>query len=248
VNHLSGQQGKFYTVPSHALLSRLDATYYDPLKNLVLSLLQDGAESGRFRIETIGNIAKRIFFPGRFKRVYVSSDNGIPFLSGADIVQFDLTNIKYLSRRSSNLPELLVKKDWVLVTRSGTVGIAIKVPEYMDGFAVSEHVIRIVPDENKVDAGYLYAVLSSELGSSLLKPGVHGSVVDEISPEYIAQQRIPVPDRIAQKKIGDLVRKADRHLTEALRLHLLARNEIFNLLGLSRERIRLGLKPHLLTE
>jgi hypothetical protein len=39
------------------------------------------------------------------------------------------------------------------------------------GVAVSEHVIRIIPDPEEIDPGYLYALLPSRVGTILLNQG-----------------------------------------------------------------------------
>ena len=44
-----------------------------------------------------------------------------------------------------------------------------------------------------MSADYLEAFLRSPLGRHLLKAGVFGGVIDEITPEYIADLMVPVP-------------------------------------------------------
>ena len=50
---------------------------------------------------------------------------------------------------------------------------------------MSEHVIRIVPDLNKLDPNYLLAALRTENVQQQLARGVFGSVIDEITPEFV---------------------------------------------------------------
>jgi len=55
-----------------------------------------------------------------------------------------------------------------------------------EGVAVSEHVIRIIPDIDEVDPGYLFSFLASELvGKVLLAQGIYASVVTHITPDHI---------------------------------------------------------------
>ena len=64
-----------------------------------------------------------------------------------------------------------------------------------EGFAVSEHVIRIIPDKNKLAPEYLYAFLKTSYAQNMMARGVYGSVIDEITPEYIGNLDIPIPKK-----------------------------------------------------
>ena len=90
----------------------------------------------------------------------------------------------------------------MLVTRSGSVGIVATVPKAWEGFAVSEHVIRIVPNDEKLASEYLYAFLKTKYAQEIMARGVYGSVIDEITPEYIGNIEILIP---RDKKIIECV-------------------------------------------
>ena len=75
----------------------------------------------------------------------------------------------------------------------------------MAGKAVSEHAIRIIPDNTKIHPGYLYASLASQhFGRLLLNKGVCASVVDHITPRFIEALPQPRLDHGQEKEIGDL--------------------------------------------
>jgi hypothetical protein len=142
----------------------------------------------------LSELVKSIFFPGRFKRHYVESrPDAAPFLGGTNISQLLIRTDKYLSVTDDRLPELRVQKGWLLITRSGSTGIVATVPDAWDGFAISEHVIRVVPDPSKLPGEYLFAFLSSRLAQDTLARGVFGSVIDEISPEFVGNLDVPIP-------------------------------------------------------
>jgi len=46
----------------------------------------------------------------------------------------------------------------------------------------------------------------------------HGSVIDHVTPEQVAQVIVPLPSRSQQKEIGDKVRLAYENRAEALKL------------------------------
>ena len=60
-------------------------------------------------------------------------------------------------------------------------------------YAVSEHVIRIVPNPDKIETEYLLAVLQSEYVQKLIAKGIYGSVIDEINPAHLGEIDIPIP-------------------------------------------------------
>jgi hypothetical protein len=58
---------------------------------------------------------------------------------------------------------------------------------------MSEHVIRIVPKPGVAEAEYLECYLRSTEGQAALSRGVFGSVIDEITPEFIEGLEVPIP-------------------------------------------------------
>ena len=137
---------------------RLDASYFNPIakaKRYYYSALPSN-----WQLKTVRDVTEDVFFPTRFKQSYVDKQNGVPFLSGANITRFTKVGVKYLSKNTKNLPQYLAKPGWILVTRSGTSGIIVYADSSFNDIGVSEHVIRIVPDEKEIDSGFLFAILS----------------------------------------------------------------------------------------
>lgn len=126
---------------------------------------------------------------------------------------------KRILKESLHYEELALKPGWILITRSGTTGIVSTVPEDWEGYAASEHIIRIIPNSKKLHPGYLYGYLRSEIGQSLLKGGIFGSVIDEINCSYIASIPVLHPKDLSQaEEIGKKFYQADLFRTEASRL------------------------------
>ena len=185
-----------FVVPSAAVVAdpdlRLNARYYRDRDAIEASVsTRRGWDTVR-----LGDVSERIFFPTRFKRHYVdASDAAVPFLGGANITELLVRTDKWISKSDPKLPELIVRPGWLLITRSGTTGIVSSVPEAWDGFAISEHVIRVVPRDDCDPAviAWVQVYLRSMDGQRALKRGVFGSVIDEITPEFVADLRIPIP-------------------------------------------------------
>ena len=175
---------------------RLDAGFYN---EATMQAHRAMASSGLI-MKRLGDVTENIFIPPRSKRIYVNESHGAPFLQGTHIVHFRPADLKYISRSAhKNLGEFIIKAGWVLVTRSGTIGRAAIALQQWDGWAASEHIIRIVPKaDGSCPAGYIYAWLSSPLGQAQFN-GIYGAVVDELTPSHAANILIPIPETEEQR-------------------------------------------------
>jgi type I restriction-modification system DNA methylase subunit len=153
-----------------------------------------GKTNKKWRYARVRDVVESIFYPTRFKRDYVDYyDGAVPFLGGSNISQMIITTDKWLREDNPNLESLRVRAGWILITRSGSTGIVSSVPAAWDGYAMSEHIIRIVPNPEKLDPYYLQAFLRTKYAQAIISRGVFGSVIDEITPEYIGDMEIPIP-------------------------------------------------------
>ena len=172
---------------------RFNARYFqtDRLLDTVGTL---SSKSTTWKAVKLGDVTEDIFFPSRFKRRYVEqSDNAVPFLGGTNISQFVPIVEKWFSKDDPRLEQLQVLPGWILITRSGSTGIVSSVPEHWSGWAVSEHVIRVVPNPDLLDPSYLEAYLRTKFAKASIQRGVFGSVIDEITSEFLSSIDILVP-------------------------------------------------------
>jgi type I restriction enzyme S subunit len=193
---------------------RLDAHFYNPLAELAVTNIKSLSP----HFENLFDLADCSFKGSRSTRNYVDKEHGVPFLSGKNIIQIR-PDFKYISTsETSNLSDMIVEKNQILISRSGTLGRTVFVWNNYENCAASEHLIRVVPNSDLVDEGYLFAFLSSDYGYHQLLRYKHGSVIDEITEDQISQSVIPLPSEKQQKQIGDLVRMAYDLRAEAIRL------------------------------
>jgi type I restriction enzyme S subunit len=182
----------------------------------------------KFNTEPLKALTKSIFHAGREGRQYVfDSQYGVPFMGSTDILAFDLTYQPMLSKEQVSRNSLFtIRKGWTLITRSGTTGRMAFARESMDGMACSEHVMRVVPDVNKVPEGYIFAYLSSRFGIPLIVSGTYGSIIQTIEPDHVVN--LPVPrlgnveadaDLLIQRS-GALLTRSQVKLNEATELYL----------------------------
>jgi len=193
------------------LKERFDSSFHIPRVKAIRSIL----DQGKYRSVPLGDLAKP-FIPPRFKRIYVEAEYGIPFLQGSHIPLIKPFDLKYLSKRAhKDLTPWIIKTGWLMVTRSGTVGRASLVPCKFDGWAVSEHIERIIPKEEN-HPGYIAAFLMTPYGQLQLLSKIYGGVVDELTEEDTAKVMIPEAPHRVQKRIGDIVIEAFEKSAQAI--------------------------------
>lgn len=154
-----------------------------------------------FNYKTLGELSQKIWRPDIFKRMYVT--NGVPFLSGSDIMLRIPSSEKQLSRKTPNKEEFFVDEKWILVPRSGTIGEVVYTTSQHAQKLVSEHVIRIIPNDI-LSSGYIFAFLSSSVGKALIQRPIFGSVIQHVEPPLLEKIPIPIIEDEKMAEIGKL--------------------------------------------
>ncbi|KIH97636.1 hypothetical protein LP52_18195 [Streptomonospora alba] len=142
----------------------------------------------------LAEVSERIFHPGISSRHWTTDqEHGVPFLGSAAIFQADLSHVPMITKDSfTKTRDLALEPGWTLITRSGMSAgrITCSRPD-MDGQACSEHVMRVVPDTNRIPAGYLYAFLVSPYGKPIVQSRVYGTSIKHLEARHVAD--IPIP-------------------------------------------------------
>ena len=173
-----------------------------------------------------------IFKAPRLSPNYVQDfSSGHPYLSSTDIQCNDLSRTPHISNRQAvGLKDFYVRHGMTLLTSSGETGRPVFAREDMDGMMGSPHFMRINPDRNTIDPGFLFAFLSCGYGNNLITAGTYGSIIVAIEPEHI--EDIPVPRFSAkfERDVSSPIHKAERLRVEAYSAIIDARN-VFNRFG-----------------
>jgi type I restriction enzyme S subunit len=213
--------------------SRFDAKNYSEGAFQVL----DEIESCSFPKDLFGNLCGTIWHPvqnqarSNFKRIYTKPEHGVPFVSSRNMFFLPQRPEKFLSRRMSKLNDLMVPENWILISRSGTVGNALFINKTLAKCAITDHAIRIEPI--KAPSGYLYAFLASRFGQALIAKGTYGSTVDEIEPKHLAAIPVPLLPDAVQLSIHNKIIQAYALRDEANELFDKADTALYELLGVS---------------
>ncbi|MEU8621757.1 restriction endonuclease subunit S [Streptomyces sp. NPDC048623] len=154
-----------------------------------------------------------IFDGPQSRRVYLTDpEHSVPFVGSKDMLVADFSALPRLSRAEAESPSLSymeLKPMMTLISRSGfNAGRRSYVRPDMAGFWSSEHVMKVVPDQGKIQPGYLYAFLASRFGEVLVRGGIYGSAVKHISPAHVGDIRVPRFGDIVENEIHELVQGA----------------------------------------
>ena len=212
------KKSRCFEINSSELGSRLDASYYNPIALMAIHTLTN---SKLGEIQKLGLIADT-FVPKRFKRAYVKEPiAGIPLLQGSHISQFKPQDVKFNWNKMKNINEYIVKKGWILVTASGTIGKVSIVNNYLSDWAATNHILRVLPHVDDIHPGYLTAYLQSDYGWAQFQRLSYGSVVDEIAEAGELAKNILIlraDNRDVENEIGEIVLKAYEKVAYANKL------------------------------
>jgi len=200
-----------YAVPSTKVLNteshfgsvRLDATYYDPVADRLRQLI---LKSGGLEL---ASVLRGVRNSRLRKRIYVDDPSaGVPMIGGKQLVQVRPTDVSYLSRvLTRGIDEETVKSGWTLVSCGGTLGRTLFVHRNFEGWAVSQHVMRLIPNEAEIQPGFLYAFMASPYGQVQIAQRSYGWVIPELRDFQFNSIAIALPaDR--GKRIHDTVVRA----------------------------------------
>jgi type I restriction enzyme S subunit len=192
------------------------STFNDAIQDKVAALEKSG-----FQLIPLcgkGGLCQEPYTASRFRRIYVSPKQGVPFLPSSEIIALSPKTDCYLSQKHTpNLDILLVQKWNILISRSGTIGNVGLATESFVGKVISEDVIRLQTNEPET-SGYIAAFLRSRYGHPQLVQGADDSVINQIEPDHLTRVLIPNLHAIRRIEIGRQMCKAGELRDEANRL------------------------------
>ena len=200
-----------FTVQASTFKDRFDASYHLPVFKSVVSILK----KSKYQLKTLGTMANALKIPPRFKRIYVSPENGVPFLLPSHLAQITAYNLSHISTRTPALDALRLNIGDVLISTDGTIGRVAIATKHVDGWAGSNNIARITYGNHNNQNGYLAAFLMSPYGQHQLKREIYGGVVDHIDISQIEEVLIPDAPKITQRRIGRLVVEAFENKEQA---------------------------------
>ena len=197
----------FKNITTSESIYRLDAPIYMTEGVLARKLVSQSP----YPMLTIGDVSKRVWHAGRWRRVYVTNpQHGITLLGSSAILKADVSNEKLVSTKyTDDIEDKILKAGWTLISCSGTIGnCAFANAKHAEKLA-SQDVIRLWPN-NILRGGLVYAYLASKYGYAMLTQGTFGSVIQHIEPQNVESIPIPSFPESFQKEVDDLIQESAR--------------------------------------
>ena len=219
----------FIKSPDSLFNDRLDPHFYDPNINYIRNKIKD------LPSKSLGEIAD-VWKLNRFARSYVDKGHGIPFYSSANMMRARRKPEKNISIHAENqLKKYRVGKRMTLICRSGAfggiMGHSTFVSSSLDGYTVTEHMIRCKITDSEFLPEYVYGYLSSLVcGYPIIAAFRHGKDVPELDPDDLKSIQIPklTPER--QEEIAHHVISVFDSLDNANKLEDKAQEDLLSAL------------------
>ena len=179
---------------------RLDAEYYQPKYDDLFEKLSC------LNCKRLGKIVsiKKSFDPG--SDAY--QETGIPFIRVSDISKDGIEKTElHLSPIDFDIPELKPKKDTILFSKDGSIGIAYKVQSDLNVFT-SGALLHLVTTDSSILPDYLTLVLNSVVVKLQAERDSNGAIIQHWKPSDIENVIIPILPESIQKKIASLIQQS----------------------------------------
>ena len=192
---------------------RMEAWHHNPAVKALETHLAAQAK-GWNRTSELGF---QIWLPTRFRRV--AARDGVDFLDSSDLFEINPDVTKRIADRDFGDPHNgRVGRDWVLLARSGQIyglnGSAMLSGPFHENKVISDHIIRIAPQNPRCRLGYLLVAMTHPtLGRPRVKALPYGSSIPEIEVEDVRRFLIPRLDEQVEAEIADRV-EAAAHLRD----------------------------------
>ncbi|MBR4265317.1 MAG: hypothetical protein IKQ46_04585 [Bacteroidales bacterium] len=199
---------------------RLDAEYYQSKYDALFTQLSNYECN---TLKQIVNINKSVE-PG--SDAY--QDNGIPFVRVSDVDKFGISDPNiFLSPDDFDLQELRPKKDTILLSKDGSVGIAYKVEKDLDCIT-SGALLHLTVFNQDYNPDYLTLVLNSIIVKMQAERDANGAIIQHWKPSEIEQVIIPKLPMPIQNDISAKIQKSFALKAESKRLLAEAKKMVEN--------------------
>ena len=184
---------------------RLDAEYYQPKFDILFDKLSKLSNKRLGGDDGIANIKKSIE-PGSDSY----KDEGIPFVRVSDVSKYEITSPEiYLSHDVvENVASLFPKKDTILFSKDGSVGIAYKLERNEDIITSGALLHLTVKNTSEVLPDYLTLVLNSLVVQMQAERDSNGAIIQHWKPSEIENVIIPILDMAKQKELAEMIQKS----------------------------------------
>ncbi len=184
---------------------RFDAEYYQPKYDEFYKCLETSCLDKKWKIKRLKDLSSCFKYGSSDSLEYISQ--GVPFLRIADLqkYRFNKKDLKFISQESANKQQAKVKTDDVLISRSGTLGLAIVIPEYLNNAIYGSYFILTRPDNTLILSTYLALYINSLVGKLQTEQANTGGIQTNLTIPVLESLLIACPPLNIQQKFVDKI-------------------------------------------
>ena len=174
----------------------MDAEYYQPKYDRLFIYLNG------FPCSTLGELTSILKSVEPGSDAY--QDNGIPFVRVQDLTKFGITETDVHLSENDYPTVIRPKKDTILLSKDGSVGIAYKVEEDTNCIT-SGAILHLTVKDRNVLPDYLTLVLNSIIVKMQAERVAGGSIIQHWKPSEIETVKVPILPKTIQKELSNKV-------------------------------------------
>jgi type I restriction enzyme S subunit len=197
-----------------------------------------------WRIKKLGELALEMYYGLTAKAV--DRPTGLRMLRTTDIKDnygVDWSSLPYCEitdNRRSNVRKYLLRKNDLVISRAGTIGMSVLVDRDFDDVIFGSYLIKIKLNESIAYPKFIHYFMRSNLYWNQLLPKQAGSTLKNISLPILKNIIVILPSLVEQESISEILSTIDRAIEsyheERIRLERLKR-ALMNLLLTGRVRV-----------
>jgi len=185
--------------------NRIDAEFHQPIYSELEKHLIDN-----YSAVGIGSIKFINVTTGQYVNEYVDKNEGVPYIRGTDlsngtVLMDELVYIDF----SQQIDSKIAKENDVVVTRVGTIGLSSRIPKECEGGTISDNLIRLRFNPEKINPYFLTLYLGSRLGKSFMIRYSRGSVQQRLNQETLKEVVLPIINKNIQDELAQFVKKSE---------------------------------------
>lgn len=187
---------------SFGVTGRLDAEYYQPKYDELFQLLSALPTK---QLQEIVTITKSIE-PG--SEYY--GNEGIPFIRVSDVSKdgINVPSIRIPKATVPSIENLYPKKDTILFSKDGSVGIAYKIEDDIEAVTSGALLHLTVKDTTRALPDYLTLLLNSDIVKLQAERDTSGAIIQHWKPSDIERAVVPILPLKIQRQIAEKIEKS----------------------------------------
>jgi type I restriction enzyme S subunit len=162
---------------------RIDSHYFDPRYYATIEKLKTLSEKSRFKITPLGSLldenSKTKLTGGATPRGAVYVSEGVKFIRVQNVQpnRLESKNLVFINYATHEnlLKRSRLKPNDIILTITGTYGVACVVPKDIGDANINQHCVKIEVDQTKIEPYYLSCFLNSDLCKRQMDRAVTGS-------------------------------------------------------------------------